>query len=185
MLRMRAQNSVASRTTGIVFALVLAAALGACFSNGGSQGLTAGPVPSPVPPALAPPAALTANPPRNAVSAELTASRGHQTGAGLWHGKVLRGGPVVDDTTCLVTKTGELTCILRDPSFCCYTQPLRTRDNRPGALHGVVQFDGADRASGSGILYAAPGKVLADGKSVVADFTITGGALKDQSRSSS
>ncbi len=46
----------------------------------------------------------------------------------------------------------------------------------------MLQFEGADRASGSGTLYAAPGKVLADGKSVVADFTILGGALSDQNR---
>jgi hypothetical protein len=100
----------------------------------------------------------------------------------LWHGKLFRGGRVIDDTTCLVTKTGELSCILLDPSFCCYTQPLRTRDNRPGALHGVLQFQDADRASGSGTLYVAPGKVLADGKSIVADFTILGGALSDRNR---
>ena len=177
MLHNRAQKSVAGKTPRMVLALVLAAALGACLDSGDSEGRSPAGVRPSVPDPVPSPAANAAAP---ACQPDCPLPSGPLAGAGLWHGQLFQGGRVVEDTTCLVTKTGELSCILRDPSFCCYTQPLRTRDYRPGALHGVVQYDDARRASGSGIIYAAPGKVLADGKSVVADFTITGGTLKDQ-----
>jgi hypothetical protein len=162
-----AQKSVARRTIQVVLALVLVATLSAC-SNGGSQVPTTGSAPPAAPGASAPLVAPTANPPETPCHV-YACVWGPSTGAGLWHGKLLRGDDVLDDTTCLVTQTGELSCILLDVPFCCYTQPLRTRDNRPGALHGVLKFEGA-------------GEVLAVGKSVVADFTILGGALSDQNR---
>jgi hypothetical protein len=51
-----------------------------------------------------------------------------------------------------------------------------------GAVHGTIRAIDPNEISGSGRLYAAPGKVLADGVSAVADFTITGGALSDANR---
>jgi hypothetical protein len=51
-----------------------------------------------------------------------------------------------------------------------------------GALHGQVRVVDSDEIGGSGKLYAAPGKVLTDGVSTVADFSIKAGLLSNLNR---
>jgi hypothetical protein len=48
-----------------------------------------------------------------------------------------------------------------------------------GAIRGTVKVSTTSQATGSGKIYATPGNVLADGISSNADFTITGGRLRD------
>jgi hypothetical protein len=49
-----------------------------------------------------------------------------------------------------------------------------------GAVHGTVKVTNVNQVSGSGRAYAAPGYVLADGSSVVANFTITSGTVSER-----
>jgi hypothetical protein len=86
---------------------------------------------------------------------------------------------VVNSVFCLVASTGELSCVLSDPLFEPEYPFAYALDPRAGALHGVLHVANADQPSGSGTVYAAPGEVLADGRSVTADYTITGGSLTD------
>jgi hypothetical protein len=76
---------------------------------------------------------------------------------------------------CLIVESGELACFLIGPP-----EELLSFDNTVAALHGNVQISESTQGSGSGKIYATPGHVLADGSSRVADFTITGGSLKDE-----
>jgi hypothetical protein len=92
---------------------------------------------------------------------------------------------IVNQVTCLVAETGELACLFENPSAYTSVQ-LGPYDARVGALvgaaHGTLEVLDANQITGMGKLYAAPRNVLADGASVVADFTITGGALSDANR---
>ena len=71
-----------------------------------------------------------------------------------------------DDVGCLVADTLEFTCTLSDPA---------TGDLLASA-QGTVQVAAVDVVSGSGMLYAVPGSVLADG-STVANLTISAGSI--------
>jgi hypothetical protein len=97
--------------------------------------------------------------------------------AGIWYGalRLDEEGPAdaTSDVICLVAATGELACVLLDARR---TAAESLTAGVKGSMYGTVSFDSGNRASGSGTLYAAPGLVLADGASVVADFAITGGA---------
>lgn len=74
-----------------------------------------------------------------------------------------------------------MSCILSDPLFEPVYPFVYAHDGLVGALHGVLHMANANQPSGSGTIYAAPGRMLADGRSVVADYTITGGSLTDTS----
>jgi hypothetical protein len=78
---------------------------------------------------------------------------------------------------CLIVESGDLACFLIGPP-----EVLLSFDNTVAALHGNVQISETTQASGSGKIYATPGHVLADGTSVVAEFAITAGSLKDNNR---
>jgi len=145
--------------------IVLIAALGGCGGGGapGSDQGSAGPSPpppsgggNPTPPP--PPPLPTAN----------------DTGGGHWWGVLTRNGEVVNDAMCLIVEAGEFACFLIGPP-----EMQLSFDNTVAAMHGNVQIEGQVQAGGSGKVYATPGHVLPDGTSLVADFTITGGMLKD------
>lgn len=99
----------------------------------------------------------------------------NSTGGGFWGGFQTQDDEFVRYATCLVIESGELSCVLSDPDPDAFGEA----GERVAALHGSVQFLQSGEASGSGRLYALPGHVLADGSSVVADFTISGGGLTD------
>ncbi len=75
-----------------------------------------------------------------------------------------------DDVDCLVADTLEFTCTLSDPA---------TGDLLASA-QGTVQVAAQNVISGSGMLYAVPGSVLADG-SAVANLTISAGTISQAS----
>lgn len=92
-----------------------------------------------------------------------------QSASGIWLGVVSQQG-LQNDTDCLVTEAGELACILFDSS----------NGQFAGAVRGTVQVSNGNELSGSGTSYAAPGYVLADGSSVVGNFSITGGTVSSR-----
>jgi hypothetical protein len=75
-----------------------------------------------------------------------------------------------DEVDCLVADTLEFTCTLSDPA---------TGDLLASA-QGTVQVAAQNVISGSGMLYAVPGSVLADG-SAVANLTISAGTISQAS----
>jgi hypothetical protein len=112
---------------------------------------------------------------------------GPSSGAGLRYGALKRGNQVITQAFCIVAESGELACTLDEPSPSAFGSveigPYEARVGLvAGAVHGTLQVVDTDEISGSGKLYAAPGKVLADGHSVIEDFTITSGSLSDQNR---
>ncbi|MGH9931964.1 MAG: hypothetical protein ACREA9_22420 [Pyrinomonadaceae bacterium] len=94
----------------------------------------------------------------------------NQSASGIWNGTLSQGGAIVNDATCLVTEAKEAACILIDPANGAFA----------GAAHGTVQVANVNQISGSGTAYAAPGYVLADGSSVVANFTISSGTVSER-----
>ena len=74
-----------------------------------------------------------------------------------------------DDLICLVADNREFMCILSDAV-----------GNLLASAQGTVQVANTNQVSGSGTLYAAPGSVLADGKTV-ANLTISGGTVSEGS----
>jgi hypothetical protein len=108
--------------------------------------------------------------------------------AGWWVGTISRNGEVVHQTNCLVTDAGELACELYAAT---YAGELRddpvlgirgVPETVTGGARGTLELSGAGQPIGSGRLYAAPGRALSDGTSLVADFTIVGGSLSDDRR---
>lgn len=158
-MRMQSKRLVTRKATCLTAILMVVAAASGC--GGGSSGGAAPPPPSGGgdPPPPPPP------PPQGANS----------TGGGFWGGYQTQDDEFVRYVSCLLIESGELTCEFADPDP---TQPAET-GARVAALHGNVQFSSTGVPSGSGRVYALPGHVLADGSSVVADFTISGGALTD------
>jgi hypothetical protein len=148
-------------------ALALIAVLSGCSGGGGSS---AGGVPlsSASPP---PPASGGSPPPIPPPPPGLPTANG-DTGGGHWWGVLTRDGEVVNDAMCLIVESGDLACFFIAPP-----EQRLSFDNTVAALYGNVQISETTTASGSGKFYATPGQVLTDGTSVVADFTITGGAL--------
>ena len=88
--------------------------------------------------------------------------------SGVWEGKAVSLA-VSNDILCLIAESRELACLLTDT----------ITDEVTAAAGGTVQVTDTDQVSGSGVLYAAPGFVLADG-SLVTDFTITGGTARER-----
>ena len=74
-----------------------------------------------------------------------------------------------DDVICLVANNREFMCILSDDV-----------GNLLASAQGTVQVANTNQVSGSGTLYAVPGSVLADGKTV-ASLTISGGTVSEGS----
>ncbi len=74
-----------------------------------------------------------------------------------------------DDLVCLVADNREFMCILSD-----------VVGNLLASAQGTMQVANTNQVSGSGILYAVPGLVLADGKTV-ANLTISGGTVSEGS----
>ena len=72
-----------------------------------------------------------------------------------------------DDVICLVAENREFICILSDAV-----------GNLLASAQGTVQVANTNQVSGSGTLYAVPGSVLADGKTV-ANLTISGGTVSE------
>jgi hypothetical protein len=72
-----------------------------------------------------------------------------------------------DDIICLVADNREFMCILSD-----------TVGNLLASAQGTMQVANTNQVSGSGMLYAVPGLVLADGKTV-ANLTISGGTVSE------
>ena len=110
---------------------------------------------------------------------------GPASGAGLRYGELRRGNQIISGAICLVTEAGELGCILEDHSSYVrrFLGPYEVRSGTVvGAMHGQIRVVDSDEIKGSGKLYAAPGKVLRDGVSAVADFSITAGLLSDLNR---
>ena len=93
-----------------------------------------------------------------------------QSAAGIWQGSLSSGGTLVNEISCAVTVANELACLFFDP----------VTGDLAGGSQGTLQVDG-NQVTGSGRSYAAPGYFLADGSSVVANFTITGGTVSERS----
>ena len=74
-----------------------------------------------------------------------------------------------DDLVCLVADNREFMCILSD-----------VVGNLLASAQGTMQVANTNQVSGSGMLYAEPGLVLADGKTV-ANLTISGGTVSEGS----
>ncbi len=73
-----------------------------------------------------------------------------------------------DEFACLVADNLEFVCIFSDP----------ITDALVASAQGTVQVANTNVVSGSGMLYAVPGSVLADGKTV-ANLTISAGAVSE------
>jgi len=73
-----------------------------------------------------------------------------------------------DDVICLVANNREFMCILSDADILL------------ASAQGTMQVANTNQVSGSGTLYAVPGSVLADGKTV-ASLTISGGTVSEGS----
>jgi hypothetical protein len=73
-----------------------------------------------------------------------------------------------DDLICLVADNREFMCILIDADILL------------ASAQGTMQVANTNQVSGSGTLYAVPGSVLADGKTV-ANLTISGGTVSEGS----
>jgi hypothetical protein len=85
----------------------------------------------------------------------------------------------------LVAEAGEFFCLLDDRTSDVrrFLGPYEvTSFTLLGALHGQIRVVDSEEIDGSGKRYAAPGKVLRDGVSTVADFSITAGLLSDLNR---
>lgn len=152
---------VLGRARLIASAIALMAAISGCGSGSG-----AGPAP--------PPPSGGGNPPPP--PPPMPGANG-DTGGGIWPGVLTRDGEILNYGMCLLVEAGEMACFLVDPE----AQSL-TYDETVASLQGSVQISTTTPASGSGRIYASPGQVLSDGTSVVADFTITGGALSNANR---
>lgn len=96
---------------------------------------------------------------------------------GLWFGGVFDGSRYLNDTACLVIEAGDLACFVASPRDVQNDDGPMHLDQMVAALRGNLQRDEAGELAGSGRIYAMPGEVLADGTSVVAEFTITGGSV--------
>jgi hypothetical protein len=164
MMRNSVSTLVARKAGLTVPAVALIAAIGGCGGSGSSAGGVPNAGPSPNPPTGG------GNPPPSLPAA-------NNTGGGHWWGVLTRDDEVVNDAMCLIVEAGELACFLIGPP-----EEQLNFDNTVAALHGNVQISQTTQASGSGKIYATPGHVLLDGTSLVADFTITAGALKDGNR---
>ena len=82
-----------------------------------------------------------------------------------------------DNIICLVADNREFICILSD--FRCIGLSCLV-DNLLASAQGTVQVANTNQVSGSGTLYAVPGSVLANGKTV-ANLTISGGTVSEGS----
>ena len=143
-------------------ALVLIAALGGCSGSGEPTD---------------PPQPIGNAPPTGGSDPPLPTANG-DTGGGIWWGVLSRDGEVVNDAMCLLVEAGELACVLGKPSN--EGGVFQPSENMVGAVHGNVHVSDRSQASGSGKTYATQGNVLTDGVSVVADFTVVGGTLREQ-----
>ena len=150
-----------ARLIASVFALI--AALSGCGGGG------AGPAPLPPSGGGNPPPPPPPPPPMPGANGD--------TGGGIWWGLLEKDGDLLNYAMCLLVEAGELACFLVEPEADSITY-----DETVATLHGTVQISATTQASGSGRIYASPGQVLSDGTSVVADFTITGGALSNANR---
>ena len=74
-----------------------------------------------------------------------------------------------DDLVCLVADNREFMCILSD-----------VVGDLLASAQGTMQVANTNQVSGSGMLYAVPGSVLADGK-IVTNLTISGGTVSEGS----
>jgi hypothetical protein len=140
------------------------------------------------PPVYTPPAQFPPSPPSPVTGSPFSirgpGGVGPETGGGIWYGKLSRQGHALDSVTCLITETGALACALLDPSYRVVPNPyplptIPTAGKVVGGARGILTVVSATEISGSGTFYTAADNLLANGSSVVADFTITGGSLRD------
>lgn len=156
------RTGVLAKARLVASAIALIAAISGCGGSGG-----AGPA--------SPPPSGGGNPPPPPPPPQPGANG--DTGGGIWSGVLTREGEILNYGMCLLVEAGELACFLVDPE----AESL-DYDETVASLHGTVQISATTPASGSGSMYASPGQVLSDGTSVVADFTITSGALSNANR---
>jgi len=85
-----------------------------------------------------------------------------------------------DNIICLVADNREFICILNDTGFGRCTTIVCLEGHLLASAQGTVQVANTNQVSGSGTLYAVPGSVLANGKTV-ANLTISGGTVSEGS----
>jgi len=164
-----------------LFTVASLSLLASCSGGGSGTSGTATPAASAAPPAGAAVVTVAAasNGPRcagNTIDTCISPS-----GGGHWFGNLSAAGATVGDVFCLVTEAGQLSCVISDPAGWPGTGPGPfDAGRRLGSIKGEVALVGAGQFAGTGRVYAAPGRVLWDGSSTVADFTVSAGRLIDQ-----